>query len=160
MHYDQYEITPGDTAMVYEFVSQGPRGDVPKLVVYTKIDLYDTFNLGFGDKVDAKDFDDASVTDNGDSFKVMATVAATLYPFTDAFPNAKVYVEGSTRSRTRLYRMAIANNLDLISTSFQVYGFKNNVWEKFVVGIDYEAFLVRRKNGRKNEERTRKELQA
>lgn len=145
MHYDRYEIIRGEAAMTYEFVSQGPNGDVPKLVAYTKTNLLGTFNLGFGDKICADDFDDRVVTNNGDSLKVMATVAVTLYTFTDAFPNAKVYVEGSTKSRTRLYRMAITNNLEVINTDFQVYGFKNYVWEEFAAGIDYEAFIVVRR---------------
>ena len=131
--------------MVYEFVSQGVKGNVAKLVVYTPTDLSGTFNLGFGDKTCTDDFDDVAVTNNGDVLKVMATVAATLYSFTDRFPDAKVFAKGSTESRTRLYRMAISNNLDLINIDFQVYGLKDYVWEKFTIGIDYEGFLVKRK---------------
>lgn len=117
------------------------------------------FNLGFGDKIGLMgDFDDQAVTDNGDSLKVMATVAATLYPFMDRFPDAKVFAKGSTESRTRLYRMANTNNLDLISADFEVYGLKNYVWEEFTIGIDYEAFLVNKKNLWKNEKRTRKKF--
>jgi hypothetical protein len=146
MHYDQYEITPGDTTLTFEFVSQGVKGDVEKLVVYSKIGLSDIFNLGFGDKIGlAEDFDDTAVTNNGDTLKVMATVAATLYPFTDRFPEAKVYVKGSTKVRTRLYRMGISNNLEAVNLDFQIYGLRNESWEKFTTGIDYEAFLVTRK---------------
>jgi hypothetical protein len=145
MHYDQYELAQGETAMTYEFVSQGPKGDVPKLIVYTKTNILGIFNLGFGDKIRTEDFDDKVVTDNRDTLKVMATVAATVYSFTNRFPNAKVFVEGSTNSRTRLYRMAIANNFEMINTDFRVYGLKNYVWEEFAVGINYEAFLVTRK---------------
>jgi len=150
MHYDQYEITRGDNALTFEFVSQGIKGDIEKLVVYSKIDMSGMFNLGFGDKIGLKgDFDDQAVTNNGDSLKVMATVAATLYPFTESFPDASVFVKGSTVSRTRLYRMAITNNLDLIGTDFEIYGLKNYVWEEFTIGIDYEAFLVVRKKPEK-----------
>ncbi|PSL23913.1 DUF6934 family protein [Dyadobacter jiangsuensis] len=146
MHYDQYEITPGDTALTFEFVSQGVKGDVEKLVVYSRIGLTGTFNMGFGNKIGStEDFDDSTVTNNGDTQKVMATVAATLYPFTDRFPDAKVYFKGSTRARTRLYRIGISNNLELITLDFQIYGLNHGQWEKFVLGIDYEAFLVTRK---------------
>jgi hypothetical protein len=145
MHYERYEITKGETSMTYEFVSQGPRGDVPKLVVYSKTRLLGIFNLGFGDKIREGDFDDNVVTNNGDTLKVMATVAVTLYYFTDRFPNAKVFVEGSTKTRTRLYRMAITNNLEVINADFEVYGLKNDAWEAFTAGIDDEAFLVIRK---------------
>lgn len=158
MHYDQYEILLGETAMTYEFVSQGAKGNIPKLVMYTKTNLLNTFNLGFGDKICANDFDDISVSNNGDSLKIMATVAATLYPFTDRFPDARVFVKGSTESRTRLYRMAITNNMDLITSDFEVYGLKNYVWEEFAIGIDYDAFLVNRKKQKTNEKRARKKF--
>ena len=91
MHYDQYEITRGDNVLTFEFVSQGIRGDIEKLVVHSKIDMSGMFNLGFGDKIGLTgDFDDQAVTNKGDSLKVMATVAATLYPFTESFPDASV----------------------------------------------------------------------
>lgn len=50
MHYEKYEITPGDTAMVYKFVSHGPKGDVTKVVVYSPKGVSNLFNLGFGIK--------------------------------------------------------------------------------------------------------------
>lgn len=153
MHYDRYETAKGETALTYEFVSRGVKGNVEKLVVYTKTKVYGTFNLGFGDKIYAtEDFDDVAITNNGDSFKVMVTVAATLYPFTEKYPNAKIFVAGSTKSRTRLYRMAISNNLEMISRDFYVYGFKDHVWEEFTTGIDYDAFIVTRRKQIKNEE--------
>jgi len=151
MHYDRYETRRSDNALTFEFVSQGIKGDIEKLVVYSKIDLAGMFNLGFGDKIGLiGDFDDQAVTNNGDSLKVMATVAATLYPFTDRFPDAKVYVKGSTKARTRLYRMGISDNLEIINFDFHIYGLRDGYWEKFTLGIDYEAFLVAR---RKTEEK-------
>lgn len=146
MHYDQYEITPGDTAMVYEFVSQGPKGDVKKVVIYSPTNVPNFFNLGFGDKNELTgQLDDKVVTNNGDSIKVMATVASTLLSFTEEFPGAMIFAAGSTKSRTRLYRMGISNNLETIRPDFQVYGFVNDGWEEFVPNTEYGAFLVIRK---------------
>ena len=58
------------------------------------------------------DFDGLTVTNNGDSKKVLATVASTLFTFTDLYPNAHILAVGATYARTRLYRMGIANNFD------------------------------------------------
>ena len=53
---------------------------------------------------------------------------------------------GSTAVRTRLYRMGITNNLAEISEDFKVFGLNSSgEWEKFIVGEDYEAFLLTKK---------------
>ncbi len=84
------------------------------------------------------------MTNNDDSQKVLATVAATLYAFTDNYPNATV-ATGSTEARTRLYRMGITNNLTDIEKDFVVPGLKEKAWEPFRKNITYGAFLVHRK---------------
>lgn len=146
MQYNPYEVISGESSKVYEFVSFGSHGPVEKLVVYSSTNLHNFFNLGFGDK-DALTggIDDLVVTNNGDSLRVMATVASTIYLFTDEFPDAKVFATGSTKSRTRLYRMGISNNLETITTDFEVYGLIDSTWEDFVPGREYQAFLVERK---------------
>lgn len=147
MHYDQYEITPGDTAMVYEFVSQGPKGDVKKTVIYSQTGITNLFNLGFGDQNEnTGEMDDCVVTNNGDSIKVLATVASTVYLFTNLFPNALIGAAGSTPARTRLYRIMISNNLETIRRDFEVYGFLDGDWQTFSVDTNYSAFLLSRKS--------------
>ncbi len=85
--------------------------------------MHNFYNLGFGDK-DAitDDIDDTVITNNGDSEKVLATVTATLYTFTDKFPEAMIFASGSTTARTRLYRIGITNNLDVINVDFEIFG--------------------------------------
>lgn len=77
--------------------------------------------------------------------KVLATVAATVLDFTDSYPNALIYATGSTPARTRLYRIGIANNLNEIKGKFVVLGYANDQWSQFQKGVDYQAFLVKRK---------------
>lgn len=147
MHYDQYEITRGETAMTYEFVSRGPKGNVKKVVIYSPRGVGDLFNLGFGDKnEETGQLDDRVATNNGDSAKVLATVASTVYLFTNLFPNALISAMGSTQARTRLYRVAISNNLETIKRDFDVFGLLGGEWETFRTDTDYQAFLIRRKN--------------
>lgn len=132
--------------MVYEFTSQGTNGIISKLVIYSETHLHNFYNLGFGDKDEnTGNIDDAIITNNGDSEKVLATVAATLFIFTDKFPGAMVFASGSTKARTRLYRMGIVNNLEIIATDFEVFGLKGDEWESFKSGQDYDAFLATRK---------------
>ena len=90
---------------------------------------------------------DLSVTNNGDSLKVLATVASTVYAFTENYPEAWIFATGSTKARTRLYRMGITNNLVEIQNDFIVFGLtvNDNIWEDFIAGEDYEAFLITKK---------------
>jgi hypothetical protein len=105
------------------------------------------YNLSFGDKDPITGFvSDLTVTDNGDSQKVLATVAATLYAFTMEKPDATIIATGSTAARTRLYRMGITNNLEVINKDFVVLGLtEKKEWEVFRKNIYYGAFLVHRK---------------
>ncbi len=95
----------------------------------------DIYNLAFGDYHEATDsINDRAITNNNDSQKVLATVASTLYVFTDKHPNIWVYATGSNTVRTRLYRMGIAANLEEILVDFEVYGLNEEVWNKFEKG--------------------------
>lgn len=109
--------------------------------------MANVFNLAFGDyDENAGGINDKIVTNNGDSEKVLATVASTVYAFTGRYPDSWIYATGSTEVRTRLYRMGLTNNLTEIAEDFYVYGLTNEQWEEFVSEEDYEAFLVTRKN--------------
>ena len=145
MSNERYELREGLNAMTYEFTSIGPKGAIPKLVIYYELED-NVYNLAFGDKdINTGDIDDLVITDNKDSPKVLATVASTVYTFTDKYPDAWVAVTGSTKARTRLYQIGISNNWAKISTDFVVLGFKNEKWERFEKNVAYEAFLVKRK---------------
>jgi hypothetical protein len=146
MKIDKYPVVIGETSMVFEFISVGIRGSIPKLVIYNKTHLHNFYNLGFGDKDERTgEIDDEVVTNNGDSEKVLATVASTLYIFMDKFPDAMVFATGSTKARTRLYRIGISNNLSLIEEDFQVFGLVGNSWQPFQKQTEVDAFLVLKK---------------
>jgi hypothetical protein len=106
----RYEASASQCLKTFEFVSKGPRGKVTKVVRYSEINIKRFYNLGFGDEDPVTGYvSDTSVTNNNDSQKVLATVAATLYLFMEAHPDATVIATGSTEARRRLYRMGIAN---------------------------------------------------
>ena len=148
MQVEKYPVIIGETSMIFEFTSEGAKGNVHKLIIYSKTHLYNLYNLGFGDKDEATGkMDDRVVTNNGDGGKVLATVAFTLYAFMEKFPDAIVYATGSTETRTRLYRSGISKHLDEISSDFKIYGLIiGGNWQLFERQTDYEAFLVIKKN--------------
>jgi len=132
--------------MYFEFFSIGPKGQIKKIIEFSETNVKDVYNLAFGDFDEkTQQISDTIVTNNGDSLKVLATVASSVYAFTAKRPEAWVFATGSTDVRTRLYRMGLTNNLAEISKDFNVYGLKEDQWEDFLIGDDYEAFLVKRK---------------
>ncbi len=147
MNKPKYLYKTEDKFTIFEFYSEGPKGRIAKMVEYTETATKDVYNLAFGDFDEInKSINDLTVSNNGDSLKVLATVASTIYAFLDKYPNAYIVASGSTNVRTRLYRMGITNNLVEIKEDFLVYGLsEKGFWEEFEVGEDYEAFLIRKK---------------
>lgn len=118
------------------------------MVVFSYTGEDNIYNLGFGDyNSETKSIDDEIITNNGDSLKVLSTVASTVYAFIEKYPDSLVFATGSNNVRTRLYRMGISNNLEEIKEDFEVFGLRvnDNIWEEFISGEDYEAFIVKRK---------------
>ena len=100
MRNERYDLEIDETSMVFEFISEGPKGLIRKRVQYLLVQNENVYNLALGD-VDPEtgDFDDKVISDNSDSKKVLATVASTVYTFTEKYPAAIVYAEGSNAAR-------------------------------------------------------------
>jgi len=146
MQLERYELKAEQSLKVFEFTSEGPRGRISKIVPFGETNLKGLFNLAFGDKDPTTgEIDDAVVSNNNDSDKVLAAVAATVYSFTKKYPGVWVYATGSTKARTRLYSMGLTKYLIEILEDFDLYGQRLGDWEPFEKGVEYEAFLAQRK---------------
>jgi len=89
MKLPKYPLASSDKLLTFEFISEGPKGLIYKLVRYQPTNLKDVYNLAFGDKDHLTgDIDDTAISNNGDSEKVLSTVVATIYAFTDKYPDA------------------------------------------------------------------------
>jgi hypothetical protein len=146
MKLPRYELKAEKSLMVFEFISEGTKGEIPKLIKYSKTNVKDIYNLAFGDKSqETGEIDDNVVSNNGDSEKVLATVVSTVFAFSDKYPDSWIFATGSTKSRTRLYRIGITKYIDEIKNDFELYGLNENEWEIFKKEVEYAAFLIRRK---------------
>lgn len=146
MQLPRYELIAEKTLMVFEFTSEGPNGNIQKLIKFSETSLKNFYNLAFGDKdIVSGEIDDTVVSNNGDSEKVLATVVASVYAFTNKYKDVLIYVTGSTKSRNRLYRMGISKYLVEIKRDFHVFGLIDGAWEKFQHGKEYSAFVAKRK---------------
>lgn len=145
MNLPKYPVNADDEHFLYEFYSEGPRGSIKKTVIYSQIEG-NLFNLAFGDwNEKLQKLDDSIRSNNGDRDKILATVASTAIDFTDRFPQSEIFTEGSTPARTRLYQMGISDNLEEIRKDFEIHGYREQNWVLFRKGINYEAFLIKRK---------------
>ncbi len=145
LNLDKYSYITNNSFLDYEFDSIGPKGTIKKVARFTEIGT-NIYNFGFGD-VDEKtgEISDTVLSNNQDGDKVLATVANIIYDFTNVFIGAVVFIKGTTAARTRHYQMGINKYWEQISPIFEVFGLKNEKWEPFKKGENYEAFLGRRK---------------
>lgn len=146
MRLEKYHLKADETLNVFEFISIGSKGAIRKMIHFQPTYTIGVYNLAFGDKhptINA--IDDLIITNNGDTDKVLATVADALYIFLDKNPEALVYATGSTPARTRLYRMGITRFYEEIQQNFFLFGRINKEFYEFEIGKEYEGFLAQRK---------------
>jgi hypothetical protein len=146
MDVKRYHLKSESKFTRFQFVSEGPKGAIRKLIEFQRTTDSQIFNLAFGDfNPLTNEMDDLAVSDNGDTEKILGTVVSALYAFFNEFPNVYVYATGSTKARTRLYRMGITNFFDQMKKDFYLYGQLGDDFPEFEIGIDYEGFLAQRK---------------
>lgn len=147
MKYEAYlNLKSTPDLSVIDFISTGPKGMIPKRVSFTPTDRLNVYNLAFGDIDEHNEIDDYSVSDNGDRNKILATIYSVVDDYTIKYPERLILFSGSTKGRTRLYRMAVGINLEHLSKNFEIYGYANDKFAPFYKNMEISAFLVKRKN--------------
>lgn len=146
MHLERYQLKADEDLLFFEFISVGPKGRILKVIQFTLTNSEGIYNLALGDRnLSTQKIDYLVVSDNQDSEKVLATVVSAIYAFTDRHMDAWVFAEGSTEARTRLYRMGISKYFEKVTEDFFILGQIDSAWEPFIIGRNYEAFVVKRK---------------
>lgn len=144
MNEESYTLKKTQEVYQYEFFSDGPNGVIRKIIQFQAIDGFDhLYNLAFGDWNEANGtIDDTITSNNGDRKKVLVTVARAVFEFMKRHPEATIFAQGSTSSRTRLYQMGISAFWNEINAYFNIDGYIDHKWEKFIIKRNYEAFLL------------------
>ncbi len=146
MKLSAYDLRHSESFQTFEFVSLGAQGNINKTIQFQTTSLPNVYNLAFGDMNNSTGtIDDTIVSNNGDSLKILATIAKSVYLFTSLYPEAWVFATGTTHSRNRLYRMGISAHLHYIIIDFEIFGELNDTWEPFSNNRDYSGFLVKKK---------------
>jgi hypothetical protein len=146
MRLPKYHLKSDVSFTRYEFISEGHKGAIRKLIEFQATTNPEVYNLAFGDKKHSTDeINDLAVSNNGDTEKILATVVAALYTFFDKYSNVYVYATASTETRTRLYRMGITKFYKEMQDDFYLYGQIGDDFQEFELGKNYVGFLAQRK---------------
>lgn len=82
MNLEKYNLKAETTLTRFEFISEGPKGAIRKLIEFQATTDPGLFNLSFVDKNGhTGEIDDLSISDNGDTNKVLATIVSAVYAF-------------------------------------------------------------------------------
>jgi hypothetical protein len=131
---------------VIEFISIGKKGAIPKRITFTSTELAFFYNLAFGDVDENGDLDDYRISDNGDRNKILATVFHVVEAYTKKYPERWITFRGSTKERTRLYRIAIGLNLEELWQIFEIYVYTEEGLKPFCKSMEVNVFVIKRKN--------------
>lgn len=147
MKYDTYQLLQASADLrIFNFTSIGPNGNVIKQLAFQETITPGIYNLCLSDISETGDSDDGKVTNNNDRDLVLATVARIVAIYLERNPNHWILIEGSTLSRTRLYRMAIGINFEELSARFGIYTEQNGKLIPFKKNMPAENFIIRLKN--------------
>jgi hypothetical protein len=145
MNLTNYDYLASESSLDYIFESVGPKGSIKKAVRFDKIEE-GSYNLGFGDLNEKTGVvSDMTISNNEDTEKILATIAAITSDFTTIYPDSLIALKGTTAARTRLYQMKIAKYFDEINLDLEIRGLYNDTWEHFRKNRNYDAFAVWRK---------------
>ncbi|SDG11032.1 hypothetical protein SAMN04487996_11575 [Dyadobacter soli] len=143
--FEAYLTTSNEENTRFQFQSEGKRGVFEKVVFFTPLTI-DTYNLALLDyNTETGGYDDLSVTDNGDMPEILVTVITTIHQFLGSKPGKKIYFEGSTPARTRLYQIAISKIYDPTQSDLIISGLLEGEWVIFERNTRFEGFLIEKK---------------
>ena len=143
MNEPSYRFNHIDDKLIFEFESISETKSIRKLIEYRLIDN-DTllYNLALVHILPNGEASDLSISNNKDMPKVLSTVFQSMLYFFEAKPKAKIFIQGSTPSRTRLYQTAISKYMTEFEQKFEIWGFVGNEMELFSKGKNYEIFVI------------------
>ena len=140
----RYPYTTSADGHFYFFESYG-NATIAKAVGYLQRDEGTKLvELVFGDLTSDNLIDVMAVSNNNDLPLVLNTVIGTLIDYLTHNPDHTIFFQGSTLSRTRLYRAAIAKALKQTELSYEVLGILDSYEVvPFVAHQQYVGYLIR-----------------
>lgn len=126
---------------MFWFKSTG-RASIIKSILFRPTSEPNTYEMLLGDLNPDGSIDVEMRSNNGDTEKVLSIAAKSLVFFLSDHPEAKVVIEASTDSRTRLYQITIGREMEALGEYLEVCGFDGGNVEVFRSGRKYKKFIV------------------
>jgi len=147
MNEPSYPFKRLDDRLTFGFESISQEKTIKKLIEFRLLDTSsELYNLALMDILSNGEVSDMIVSNNQDMSKVLATVFQSIRLFFKEKPNAKVLIQGSTPSRTRLYQIAIGKYYAELEPIYNIWGFRGTDIQRFELGYNFEGFIVSTKN--------------
>ena len=140
---EHYNYIASNRKTRYLFESVGTKGRVLKMIVFSHVEG-NLWNLGFGDLKKGR-LDDASITNNNDVVRVLATVAKAIYEFSGTYPDKAIRIRPVDEKRRRLYNLVFQRRFPEIRDDFSVLGILKNEKEMYSPEKHYDSFEISRK---------------
>ncbi|WP_188931898.1 DUF6934 family protein [Puia dinghuensis] len=134
----------------YTFTSIGKR-NIQKAVEFAHTGSRNIVNMGFGDLMADGTIDDKANSNNGDIIRVLATTVQILIDFTSKFPDAEIFITGSTKERTKLYTRILKTYSSNFDKDFIIKGIIKDELDYVELPFEPKAnivflgFLIKRK---------------
>lgn len=146
-HYPLNRIEQDWVSRYYEFMSEGRGRQILKGVGFQRIiETPNYFHCLLGDVHADIKLDTKVVTNNGDTDKVMMTVAVASNRLLAEHPECQVALMGEDRIRIRLYRSFISKNIEHLSEILKIDGATGNLESPtttdFAASGQYDFFLL------------------
>lgn len=147
MNEPSYPFKRLDDRLTFGFESISQEKTIKKLIEFRLLDTSsELYNLALMDILSNGEVSDMIVSNNQDMPKVLATVFQSISLFFKEKSNAKVLIQGSTPSRTRLYQIAIGKYHAELELIYNIWGFRGTDIQRFELGYNFEGFIVSTKN--------------
>jgi hypothetical protein len=140
---EHYPVLPFANGNVYYFISDGEKGKLPMVVMFEEYEA-NLYNLAFG-VWEGGGMNDKTLTGNKDVYKVISTVAATVFKFTQSNPNAMIEILGVDEKRQRLYNLIFQRYFHDIEPYFHVSGFFMGFQMPYQPNYYFDKFVIQRK---------------
>lgn len=137
---DVYDYYPSQDMMSFLFLSEGPQGTIPKIIIFTRQEK-NKWNLAFGD-LKEDDFDDLVISNNQDAMKIIRTVASTAIEFLKTYPKRSIFIRPVDQKRKTLYNYVFQKYFKEINTIFDVIGTIQNTEESYLPVNFYDSFTI------------------
>jgi hypothetical protein len=140
---ESYPLNIETSETVFKFDSIGTKGIIKKIICFENAGD-DYWNLGFGDETE-NDWSDVNISNNGDIFKVMETVAQATLIFSNRFPERIIVINPVDFKRKRLYNSIFRRRNVEISALFTIYASLNDDFFEYRAKIEFDFFLLVKK---------------